>query len=144
MTDELPSVGVLLAAVERHLDQQQRHFESLDAKAGVAVGFAGVIAAIGGDVEVLAAKAGVGFAVVAAVLAVLSFRPRKQPVFDPRRLRHYLRADDGFTQLKLLDTEIKMALQASRLIEVKARFLQASLAVLVISVALLAGATVAA
>lgn len=144
MPDErLPSIGVLLTAVERHLDQQRSHFESLDTKAGVAVGFAGVIAAIGKDVGPLVAKAGVGLAVVAAVLAVLSFRPRKHPVFDPRRLRSYLRADEKFTKLRLLDTEIEMALRASRLIEAKARLLQASLAILVVAVVLLAGGTLA-
>ncbi len=137
----LPSVAVLLAAVERHLEQQRTHFESLDTKAGVAVGFAGVIAAIGRDVGPLPAKVGVGLAAVAATLALLSFWPRKHPVFDPRRLRQYLRADERITQLTLLDTEIEMALRASRLIEAKARLLQASLAVLVISVVLLAGGT---
>lgn len=142
MPDErLPSIGALLTAVERHLDQQRSHFESLDTKAGVAVGFAGVIAAIGRDVVPIVAKVGVGLAVVAAVLAVLSFWPRKHPVLDPRRLRHYLRADESFTRLKLLDTEIEMALRASRLIEAKARSLRASLAVLVVSVVLLAVGT---
>lgn len=136
-----PSVGVLLAAVERLLEQQRSHFESLDTKAGVAVGFAGVITAIGRDAGPLPAKVGVGLAVVAAILAMLSFRPRHHPIFDPLPLRQYLGADEGLTQLKLLDSEIEMAQRVPRLIKNKARLLQASLAVLVVSVVLLAGGT---
>lgn len=66
-------------------------------------------------------RSGCGFAVVAAVLAMLAFRPCKSPVLDPRGLRRYLRAEEGFTQLRLLDTEIEMALRASQLIQEKAR-----------------------
>ncbi len=142
MPDEgLPSAGLLLAALDRHLDQQRTHFESLDTKAGVVVGFAGAIAALSQDVDPLPGKLGVGSAVVAAVLAMLAFRPRRYPVFDPLRLRSYLRAQEPFTQLRLLDTEIEMSLRASRLIEEKARWLRLSLVMLVVAVALLAVGT---
>lgn len=137
----LPSIDLLLRAIERQRDQQRLHFESLDNKAGIAVGFAGAIAALASDVDPAVAKVGAVAAVVAAVLAMLAFRPRKDPIFDPLRLRAYLRAEAEFTKLRLLDTEIEMALRASNLIETKARWLQASLVLLVISVALLAAGT---
>ncbi len=137
----LPSAGLLLAALERHREEQHTHFESLDTKAGVAIGFAGAVVAIAKDVQPVLARVGVGFAVIAAVLAMFAFRPRKHPVLDPRGLRRYLRAEEGFTQLRLLDTEIEMALRASQLIEVKARWLQLSLLALVVAVALLGAGT---
>jgi hypothetical protein len=144
VAEGLPSIGVLLTAVERRLDQQRSHFESLDTKAGVAVGFAGVIAALAKDVDPFVAKVGVGVAVVAAVLAMLSFRPRKHPIFDPLPLREHLQADERSTQLKLLDTQIEMSRQTDGLVKAKARLLQAALAVLVVSVVLLAVGTLTA
>lgn len=46
----LPSLDVVLAAVEAQRDKQLGHFESLDNKAGVLLGFAGAIAALAKDV----------------------------------------------------------------------------------------------
>jgi hypothetical protein len=45
--------------------QQRSHFESLDNKAGIAVGFAGAIGALASGVEPVLAKLGVVAAVVA-------------------------------------------------------------------------------
>jgi hypothetical protein len=134
----LPSIHLLLVTVERLRDQQRSHFESIDNKAGIAVGFAGAMVALANDVAPVLARLGVGAAVIAAVLAMLAFRPRKDLILNPMQLREsYLRAEVGFTKLRLLDTEIVMAERASKLIETKARWLQASLITLVASVALL-------
>ena len=135
----LPSADVLLAAVERQQDQQRAHFESLDSKAGIALGFAGAIAALAKDVQPGVAKLGVGLSILAAIFAMLSFRPRKLPIFDPMALRRYLRAEEQLTKLRLLDTQIEMALRTSRLIEEKARWLYLGLGTLVFAVALMAG-----
>lgn len=138
----LRSVERVLTAIHRHRDQQQAHFESLDTKAGLLVGFAGAIAALAKDVDSVLGKLGLVGAAAAAVLGIVSFWPRSYPVFDPRRLRQYLRAEDEFTALRLVDTETKMALKASRLIEHKARWLRWALVVLVGAVVLLATGTV--
>jgi hypothetical protein len=138
----LGSVERVLSAVRRHQDQQQAHFESIDTKAGVLVGFAGAIAALARDVESVVGKAGVLASGISALLGIVSFWPRSYPVFDPRRLRRYLRAEDQFTALRLVDTETEMALRASRLIERKARWLRWALVALVSAVVLLATGTV--
>ena len=139
----LPSLHVLVVAVRAQREQQLGHFESLDTKAGVVVGFSGAIAALAKDVEQVVAKVGVASAVVAAALAVLSFWPRGQPVFELRRLRDtLLTLAPEVTELRLLDTEIAMAEEASRLLAGKARWLRAALLALVASVALLVGGTV--
>lgn len=135
----LPSIEVLLNAVERQRDQQRAHFESLDTKAGIALGFAGAIAALATDVQPVLAKVGAGASVLAAIFAVLAFRPRDLPIWDPLALRRYLRAEPEFTQLRLLDTEIEMALRTTRLIEQKSRWLKMALVALVASVACLVG-----
>lgn len=46
----------------------------------------------------LLAKVGVGLPDVAAILAMLSFRPRKYSVFDPLRLGSYLRPEETFSR----------------------------------------------
>lgn len=139
--DGLPSANLLLAAVQRQQEQQRAHFESLDSKAGIGLGFAGAIAALAKDVEPVVAKIGVGFSILAAIFAMLSFRPRKFPIFDPMALRGYLRAEERLTKLRLLDTQIEMALRTSRLIEEKARWLHLALGTLVFSVVLMVGGT---
>jgi hypothetical protein len=138
----LPSLDVLLDAVRTQREQQLGHFESLDSKAGVVIGFSGAIAALASDVEPVLAKVGVCLAVVAAVLAVLCFWPRDQPVFQLRRLRDTLLTQEpAATALTLLDTEIAMAEEASRLIAQKARWLNAALLALVGAVAFLVSGT---
>ena len=86
-------------------------------------------------------QVGLGCAVVAAVLAILTFLPGAIPfsilvacgaTCAPRRASR----SSG-----LLDTEIEMATRSSRLIQEKARWLELALASLVISVALLAAGT---
>lgn len=138
----LPSLDVVLSAVGREREKQMGHFEALDSKAGVTLGFSGAIVALATDVESGVAKVGVGLAVLAGVLAMVSFLPRRQPVFDLRHVRDsYLRAEANFTKLHLLDTEIRMVSEASRVITGKAWLLTASLAVLAAAIALLATGT---
>jgi hypothetical protein len=133
----LPSLDVVLDAVEAQREKQLGHFESLDNKAGVLLGFSGAIAAIARDVRPIVGRLGVAAAVVAAFAAMWSFRPRGFPVLDARRLRPYLRGEPEFTKLRLLDTELVMIEQAEALIARKARWLSAALASLVVSVMLL-------
>lgn len=102
------------------LEHQLRHFDGLDNKAGIVVGFAGVVVAIAEGLKLLAI-AGRLAAVVAALLALWSFLPRTYPVLDTRKLRdRYLRADPEFTKLHLLDTQIRMEERASALLDRKA------------------------
>lgn len=68
------------------------HAESLDSKAGVVLGFAGVLVGLGATAqstvsEQVAFQVGLGFAVLAALLAALSFLPRRYPVLEVARLR---------------------------------------------------------
>lgn len=133
----LPSLDVLLETVERERGQQRAHFESLDNKAGVTLGFSGAIAALATDVDRVVAEVGVAFAVLAAVLAVLSLRPRGHPVIEVRQLRSYLSAEQGFTKLRLFDTQAYMVVQGAKVNRLKAALLTASLVALVVSVGLL-------
>jgi len=66
--------------------------ESLDSKAGVVLGFAGILVGLGATAQPAISgrgvfQVGLGFAVLAAMVAALSFLPRRYPVLTVRRLR---------------------------------------------------------
>lgn len=128
---------MLTSEVQEQLDSQLSHFESLDAKAGVLLGFAGLFVALAPGTETiwidLARLAGV----VSAAAALFAFLPRKFPVIDLYRLRQrYLSAEPDFTRLTLLDTHIEMLDQARRLIEQKALRLKIAIWALLVAILL--------
>ena len=120
MTNGLPSLHPISAKVEAQLERQLQHFDGLDNKAGIVLGFASVVVAVADGSKVLATT-GRLCATAAALLALWSFLPRSYPVVDTKRLRErYLRSDPQFTKLHLLDTHIAMEEMASDLLERKA------------------------
>ncbi|MGH2827743.1 MAG: hypothetical protein ACRDKF_12305 [Actinomycetota bacterium] len=139
MAKRLPSLELIASRVETQLDFQLRHFDGLDNKAGIVLGFAGILVAIGNGATVALAVAGRVVAVAAAMLALWAFLPRKYPVLDMRKLRNrYLRADLEFTKLHLLDTEIRMEERASSLLGLKAFRLKLAVGFLAVAVFLTA------
>lgn len=126
-----PSLEVIAAEVQREREAQLRHFESLDTKAGIVLGFAGVLVALGGRAGTLLGALGQITAAVGALLAVAAFFPRVYPVLRLRHLRdRYLQSERGFTELHLLDTYILMAEEASYLLRRKAWWLKLAAALL--------------
>lgn len=131
------SLGVLAPEVQEQMGSQMTHFESLDAKSGVLLGFAGLFVVLAPESEThwidLARFGGV----VSAGAALFAFLPRRFPVFELHRLRQaYLSAEPDFTRLVLLDTRIEMLDQARRLIEQKAFRLKVAIWALVVAILL--------
>lgn len=94
------------------------HAESLDTKAGVVLGFAGVLVGLGATAQAfvsadIAFQIGRGAAVLAALSAAFAFLPRKYPVVEVLRLREFLTAPEAETRLTLLDVQIDMAVEAA-------------------------------
>jgi uncharacterized membrane protein len=118
----LPSLELLAGTVEAELAAQERPGDALDSKAGVLLGFAGVLVGLTvtrleGDL----ATVGAACAGVAAVLAGVAFVPRSFPTLKLRPLRRrYRTADEEFTRLRLLDTRIAMQHETLRHLRVKA------------------------
>ncbi len=133
----LPSLDVVLSAVENGLDVQRQHLDSIDGKAGVTLGFAGAIAALAGDVDTGLQKAGVALAIVAGVLAIMAFSVRKIPIVDVRGVRRYLTAQSDFAKLRLVDSGVALWEEGRRMVRTKGLWLQAALSVLVSSVVML-------
>lgn len=125
------------------------HGESLDAKAGVILGFAGVLVGFGATTQPDISqnwvfRAGLGAAVLAALLAVWAFIPRPYPVLQVRLLRdEFLTATEAETKLSLLDTQIEMITQAAEGLQVKGRKLSAGGASLALAVLLVMVGTLA-
>ena len=118
------------------------HAESLDTKAGVVLGFAGVLVGLGATAQSIVPdkavfQVGLGVAVLSATLAAWAFLPRRYPVLDVYRLRqNYLTASPGVTQLYLLDTQIEMVKEAAELVKHKGRRVKSSVGCLAISAGL--------
>jgi hypothetical protein len=64
---------------------------------------------------------GVVAAVVSAALSLSAFWPRRFPVLEPSPLRGYLRAEEGFTRLTVLDTLEVFVNEGSLLLREKGR-----------------------
>ena len=127
MTDmpALPSLQVLLDHVASERETINAHAESLDAKAGVILGFAGVLVGLGATAQEMITtdgvfQSGLAVAVVAALLAAWAVLPRSYPVLEVLRARQkLLTATESETQLQLLDVQIKMVMDAADLVKRK-------------------------
>lgn len=147
---ELPSLLILADQVTSEREGMNTHAESLDTKAGVVLGFSGVLVGLGATAQSLVSErllfqVGLGSAVVAALLAAWAFLPRRYPVLEVYRLRQsYLTAPETETRLHLLDTQIQMVQEAADLVKLKGRRVQASVGCLAIGAALVVAGTLVA
>lgn len=84
-------------------------FDGLDTKAGLILGFAGVIVALSHRVTTGLSLAGHALATVAALFAMLAFLPRRYGEVDVRGLRReFAGADEHFTKVALLDAHLQV------------------------------------
>lgn len=138
MDPGLPSLDLLLSLVRDERERQLAHFDALDAKAGAALGFAGLLITLAPDVGPVFRTLGVSLAVAAGGHALAAFWPRGLPTVVPSRLRAYLRAEAGFTKLTVHDTLSEFVDEGSSVLESKARRLRRSLVSLAAAAASLA------
>jgi hypothetical protein len=147
---ELPSLAILVAQVSSERDGMNTHAESLDTKAGVVLGFAGVLVGLGATAQSIVSERfvfqiGLGSAVMAALLAAWAFLPRRFPVLEVYRLRQsYLTAPEAETRLHLLDTQIQMVQEAADLVKRKGRRIRLSVGCLATAAALVVAGTIVA
>ena len=146
----LPSLSLIVEQVATERETMNAHAESLDTKAGVVLGFAGVLVGLGataqGNVsDKLVFQVGLGVAVLSAALAAWGFLPRRYPVLEVFRLRQsYLMAPEEETQLHLLDTQIEMVKEAAELVKHKGRRVKLAVGCLATSAALIVAGILAA
>ena len=145
----LLSLDVIAAQVASERQTMNAHAESLDTKAGVVLGFAGVLVGLGATAQTLVSsdltfKIGLGVAVAAALSAALAFLPRKYPVVEVLPLRDFLTATENETKLTLLDVQINMVIEAATLVRTKGQRVKTAVALLAIAAALIVAGTLVA
>jgi hypothetical protein len=146
-TAELPSLSLIVEQVAAERETINSHAESLDTKAGVVLGFAGVLVGLGATAQTIVSdrvvfEIGLGVAVLSAALAAWAFLPRRYPVLQVFQLRQsYLTAPAEETQLHLLDTQIEMVKEAAELVKRKGRRVTFSVGCLAISAGLVVAGT---
>jgi hypothetical protein len=128
----MPSLSLLSDEVASELAAQERRGDALDSKAGVLLGFAGVLVGLTiGKLHGFVAHSGAVLAGVAGLLSAVAFIPRSYPTLALRRLREgYLTAETEFTRRRVMDTRIAMYERTQGLLQVKARLVTAAAAVL--------------
>ena len=135
-------MAIVLAQVAAERETINAHAESLDSKAGVVSGFAGVLVGLGATAKVAVSggvifQIGLAVAVVAAFLAAWAVLPRRYPVLEVERLRQAnLTASEAETRLELLDTQIVMVKEAATLVRQKGWRVRAAVGSLAVAAAL--------
>ncbi|MDX1511290.1 MAG: hypothetical protein R3249_08085 [Nitriliruptorales bacterium] len=138
MSERLPSLDLLLDLVQRERDKQLAHHDALDNKAGIVLGFAGLLITFAPNVWVGFRIAGVLAAAGSIALALAAFWPRRFPVLQPSALRRYLRAEESFTRLTVHDTFEDFVNEGSDILQAKGRRLGRALALLSLAATVLA------
>ena len=135
----IQSLDLVLEEVRSERDLQLSHFDSIDTKAGIVLGFAGALVALAPPGAELLLGLGRALAVVCGFLCLSTFWPRRYWSTNLRPFRdRYLAAELEFTKVHLLDTQIGMADRMSRILASKAMRLKLAMVALASSVLLTA------
>jgi hypothetical protein len=134
----LPSLDPISEEVRAERESQLRHFDALDAKAGIILGFAGALVALA-PTGTLLVDSGRVAAAMSGIVALWTFWPRGFLSTNLLELRNlYLAAEPSFTKVKLLDTQIAMTRQLSGVLSGKATRLKWAMGFLAIGALLTA------
>jgi hypothetical protein len=138
----LPSIDLVLEEARSERQGQLLHFEALDAKAGVVLGFAGALVALAPTQADPLLVLGRSLGVISGLAALSSFWPRRYWLTDLRSLREgYLTSEVAFTKLRLIDAMVVETTQVKETLIRKARLLKIAMAALALSVSSVAAAS---
>jgi hypothetical protein len=121
-------VDILASEIRDQMAGQVRHFDRLDTRAGVLLGFSGlfVVLSLNGSGFWIAAAGVAG--VASAAVALGSFLVRDFPALDVARFRErYVSAEPAMTRLTLVDTHLAILENARRLTHRKVRMLKVTI-----------------
>jgi len=133
------SLDLVLEEVRSERDLHLAHFDAIDTKAGIVLGFAGALVALAPPRAKLLLDLGRALAVVCGFLCLWTFWPRRYWSTNLRPFREkYLAAELEFTKIHLLDTQIGMAHRMSEILATKAMRLKLAMIALALAVLLTA------
>jgi len=133
MNGGLPSLELLLELVQHERDKQLAHLDALDNKAGIVLGFGGLLIALAPELPVAFQVSGVIAATASSAFALAAFWPRRFPMLEPSALRDYLRAEESFTRLTVHDTFEDFVNEGSDMLHAKGRRVGFALSALVLA-----------
>jgi len=123
------SLDVLLDQARLERAHQLQHFDALDGKAGILLGFAGALIALAPSGLRVALDGGRAAAVVAGYFALRTFWPRSIPITNLLVLRQgHTASDEAFRKLALVDNQIDIVRRSRVILRDKAWRLKASMA----------------
>lgn len=118
-------MNVISNEVRHERDAHLRHTDAVDAKAGLALGFSGVLVAVPATRLAGELVPGLVLALVAGLCALAVLLPQRFPTWELRDLRNrYLAAEESFTRLHTLDTTIVMVDRMKQQLGWKVRLLR--------------------
>ncbi|HEY8115407.1 MAG TPA: hypothetical protein VIH70_03240 [Actinomycetota bacterium] len=133
------SLDLILEEVRSERDLQLSHFDAIDTKAGIVLGFAGALVALAPRGAELLLDLGRALAVACGFTCLSAFWPRRYWSTNLRPFRDkYLAAELEFTKIHLLDTQIGMADRMSGILASKAMRLKLAMIALALAVFLTA------
>lgn len=133
------ALDVVERIVDRERQAQLQHFDALDAKAGVMLGFAGALAALAPAAVNVIVDCGRLVAVGGALMGLRAFWPRSYGAVKLRAFRErYLASEPGFARLHLMDTQIAVSEELAVTLERKAFRVRLSMSFLAASSVLVA------
>jgi hypothetical protein len=138
MSGRLPSLDVVTDVLRSELGRRQQHFDSLDTKSGLVLGFSGILVSLPKQVPFPFLATGAALAGLAAAASMAALWPRGFPVLETTRLADYISAEVDFTKRRLSDTLESMLMEASELLERKGKMLGLAFALLAAALVTLA------
>jgi hypothetical protein len=134
-SQSIRSIDVVFHEVRHERSVQLAHFDALDTKAGVALGFSGAIVALTGGSSGSVVAVGRALAASSGLFALVAFWPRRFWRTNLRSLRDsYLGAELDITRVRLLDSQIAMAERLDRALASKVAFLKVAVGFLALAV----------
>jgi len=143
MAEALPSLDVVAREVDHERDAHLRHTDAVDTKAGLVLGFSGVLVAVPATRLNVDLVPGLVIALTAGLLSLAVLLPQRFPTWELRSLRdRYLTAEHAFAELHTLDTRIAMVDTMKRQLGRKTRLLRAAITCLAAAAAALTAGSI--
>lgn len=134
---DLPSLDLLFDLVQSERDKQRAHFDSLDGKAGIVLGFTGLLVTLAPELPIGYVVLVVLAALFSAGLSLAAFFPRQYPILEVGTMREYLTAQERDAKLTLHDTLAAMVVEGGKTLERKGEVLKAAFIALSVTSAIL-------
>jgi hypothetical protein len=135
--EDFPALQFVDAEVKTAIDVLNRYADSLDTKAGLCLGVAGVLAGLllrAGATVGLSAYVAVSIDFAFAAVSLLGYRVRTKALLGASNLGAYIETDETAVRLAVLDTRLQVYVEANEELRRKSNLVNAALTGLLLAV----------